>query len=154
MPKDSGHAGASRRAERQRLAALAGHDDMSWNLLVQLLTPQLDQDLVPLNLPPSEADHLRRAVWRALARRLELRTPPPDVQGWLRQRTVIEAGRRPRLALVIAQAETAGAPGRPTDIPDRRRRADRRRRPRAGHDRRTSERITPDSLAARLRHDG
>lgn len=130
---------SSSRAERQRLAALAGHEDAAWNRLVLLLTPAVDADLEHLELVPEEEDHVRRAVWRGLARRLELGNPPSDILAWIRQRTVIEAGRRPRMVLL-------------TDVPERRVLAERRRHDRPGRERRTVDRITPDSLAARLRH--
>ena len=134
----------SQRRRLQELAAEAGHDDLAWNELVRLLTPFVDEHLSAQDLAPVHEEHLRRAVWRALARRLELRTPPGDVTEWLVQRLAIELGRGPLHVVPDDDDERAD------DAPDRRVLVERRRWYRATVDRRQV--ATPDALAARLRH--
>jgi hypothetical protein len=133
----------SQRRRVQELAAEAGHDDLAWNELVRLLTPFVDEHLSAQDLASVHEEHLRRAVWRALARRLELRTPPADVTEWLVQRLAIELGRGP-LRLVPGSDDPAD------DVRERRVLVERRRWYRATVDRRQV--ATPDALAARLRH--
>lgn len=134
----------SQRRRLQGLAAEAGHDDAAWNELVRLLTPVVDEQLDAQDLAPVHDEHLRRTVWRALARRLELRTPPVDVTEWLVQRLAIELGRG-RLHVVPDEHDELA-----DDAQERRVLVDRRRWYRATVDRRQV--ATPDALAARLRH--
>lgn len=138
------------------LQADASHSDAAWNELVDLLTPTVEAVVRGYQLGPDAEERASRAAWAGLAKRLHLPNGPEDVAEWVSTRAHIEcrraAGDAHRVeALVLARRRRYLAAG--AGLPDRRTNRDRRRAPRTQGDRRgAGGSLSPDVLAARLRH--
>lgn len=138
-----------------QLAHAARDDDSAWYSLVEHLAPTLRACLEKLGVHRDHHEHVTRATWRALSRRLQLHHPPADVADWLRDRAAIEADRIVSLRRRAAGGTAPAWSPLPPGLPERRAGGERRHHRRGSADRRRPGERTwsPDTLAAMRRRE-